>query len=253
MKTFTFNTRVMDPHSKEWKERKVQIVEFIKEIKPLFFTTQELRNGTLKDIYDEIKEDFEYTGEERERNGEYVAIFYNKHLLKLLSTETKWLSETPNVKYSKSYNSACVRIVTIATFDDGKHKFRVLSTHLDHVSMLAKIKGAEYITNRANELNKVEPLPTFIMGDMNSTIHEEPIKIFEKSYNSLNKYIEKDNYGETYNNFSIYDRCENIDPIDHIFVSDEIEIHKVYIDRRRNGKIFMSDHYPLILDFDFRK
>ena len=71
-------------------------------------------------------------GRDGEDKGEHSCIFYNKDKFNLISTETKWLSDTPD-EVSKLENSDYIRIVTFAVLErkaDGK-RFVHANTHLD--------------------------------------------------------------------------------------------------------------------------
>ena len=89
-------------------------------------------------------------GRDGENNGEHSCVFYNKEKFDLISTETKWLSDTPDV-VSRVEGSAYIRIVTFAVLErksDGK-RFVHANTHLDFGK--AAVEQVKYIKKFAAE------------------------------------------------------------------------------------------------------
>ena len=60
--------------------------------------------------------------EDGKEKGEYSAIFYDTTRLQVLKTAMFWLSETPEIPGSKSWDAAITRMVTWAQFRDRKTK-----------------------------------------------------------------------------------------------------------------------------------
>ena len=94
---------------------------------------------------------WDYTGVAREdgvEKGEYSCIIYRKDRFICHGSKTFWLSETPDVAGSRSWETACTRICTWATFTDKKTgiDFTHFNTHLDHRSKLAQINGVKLIS-----------------------------------------------------------------------------------------------------------
>jgi endonuclease/exonuclease/phosphatase family metal-dependent hydrolase len=77
---------------------------------------------------------FNYVGGGRDdgkEKGEYAAIFYDTTRLQVLQSAMFWLSLTPEVPGSKSWDAAITRIVTWAKFKDRKTKrSSLLSIHI---------------------------------------------------------------------------------------------------------------------------
>ena len=100
--------------------------------------------------------------------GESQTIYYRKDRFECLGSDTFWLSETPRVPGSMSWDTACTRNCTWGLFRDKKtgRKFRYYNTHLDHVSNEARVKGMRLILSEMRRLSQGETV--FLTGDMNS-------------------------------------------------------------------------------------
>jgi len=118
------------------------------------------------------------------------------------------------------------------------------------VSELAKIEGIKTIINFINRKELEDRLPTILTGDFNSTIHDEVIKLLKnnetkfgtKSIIDAFDFLPIAQYGPTYHNFG---KIDTGDPIDHLFASNDIKIHDTTIDKEKEMKLFISDHYPV--------
>ena len=88
--------------------------------------------------------DFSWFGVGRDNGqslGETAVIFYRKDKFELLEQNTFWLSETPEVPGSRSWETSDTRIATWGKFEvkaTGKIIY-VFNTHFDHISSLARV------------------------------------------------------------------------------------------------------------------
>ena len=98
--------------------------------------------------------------------GESMTIYYRKARFECLATDTFWLSETPHVPGSKSWDSACERNCTWGLFRDKRtgRKFRYYNTHLDHISNEARVMGMRVILTEMRRISQGETV--FLTGDM---------------------------------------------------------------------------------------
>ena len=106
--------------------------------------------------------------------GESMTIYYRKARFECLATDTFWLSETPRVPGSKSWDSACERNCTWGLFRDKRtgRKFRYYNTHLDHISNEARVMGMRVILTEMRRLSQGETV--FLTGDMNAHYKNVP-------------------------------------------------------------------------------
>lgn len=123
--------------------------------------------------------DYTFLGEGRDGgdNGEYNAILFRRDQLRVEESGTFWLSETPSVPGSRSWDAGCVRIATWALLTNIQSSRQVffLNTHLDNKSQLAREEGAKVIMDFLQR--KVIGLPIVLTGDFNATPANKVLEI----------------------------------------------------------------------------
>lgn len=95
------------------------------------------------------------------------ALCYRTDRFELVSAGGYWLSETPHVAGSSSWDSACVRLANWVRLQDRESdsELRFVNTHLDHVSQPAREGQARVIADDAGAYDDV--YPQILTGDMN--------------------------------------------------------------------------------------
>lgn len=180
----SFNVRVDThnrfPHEHRWNERKVGVINSLKQLDqdvPTLIGLQELKHHQLNDILKGLNgesADSEYPwihyGVGRDDGhlaGEYAPIIYNSEEWRLLNGTSRWLSSEPK-KPVKSWGAATKRVITFATLQNIKlgNVINFINTHLDHKSKRAKMKSAKLIIHWINSIPN--EYPTFLSGDFNS-------------------------------------------------------------------------------------
>lgn len=103
--------------------------------------------------------------------NEHTPVFYRSDKFELIDSGNFWLSTTPEIKGSSSWNSACKRICSYAVL---KNKttgeiYAHFSTHLDHVSVEAQYNGVMVIENYIRALvEKHGDIGVVLSGDFNT-------------------------------------------------------------------------------------
>ncbi len=95
-------------------------------------------------------------------------ILFPQERFELQTTGGFWLSDTPHVEGSKSWDSARARYVNWAQLLDRRTQtqFRLWNVHLDHIGKIARERGATMIAEAARALP--DSLPQLLTGDFNS-------------------------------------------------------------------------------------
>lgn len=104
---------------RSWACRQRLVVRTLQKYRPLVVCTQEAFGTQLEDLCRALPQ-YQCFGESRfpDRDQEHCAVLVDKRLA-VHGHETLWLSETPEVRGSKSWDSSLPRIATIATLDFG--------------------------------------------------------------------------------------------------------------------------------------
>lgn len=258
----SFNIRLNTSSDGEnaWPYRKNKVTSQI-----LFYNVQIL--GVQEALHDQMMDlkewltNFSYVGVGRDDGkmaGEYSAIFYDSTRLKLLKTQTFWLSEQPTVPGSKSWDAAITRIVTWAEFKDRKTKKKlfVFNTHFDHIGKTARAESAKIILQKVKEIAGKHPV--IVTGDFNSTPSDLPYQIITDTNNPHRLTDSKTvcltpHYGPTGTFNAFKDKETSNEPIDYIFVKGKVRVLRHgTISESWQGR-FSSDHFPVFATLSLRK
>ena len=179
-------------------------------------------------------------------NDELSAIFLLKDRFKIIKEDTFWLSNTPNNKGSKYKLSIFPRICTLAlALDTHTNKYILFSnTHLDHLLSSTRKNQIKQLINIINEYkDNYNPL-IFITGDFNTNINSSAIKYLLNSNLNIKSVYNK----ETFNTIHFFKGIinTNLEPRDHIFVDNRVNIIDYNIINKDIDGIYPSDHYPVI-------
>ena len=254
LNVMTFNIRLNIASDKEdaWPYRKDNVASQVLFHDVQILGVQEALHDQMVDLSERLKA-FKYVGVGRDDGktaGEYSAIFYDTTRLKLLQTQTFWLSEQPGVPGSKSWDAAITRIVTWAKFTDRKTKkqFFVFNTHFDHIGVKARAESAKIIIQKVKEITG--KLPVIVTGDFNSPPSDDPYKLIIDQGNPDRLIDTKSvsvtpHYGPT-GTFNAFKGKENSnEPIDHIFIKNKAKVLKhATFSQTWQGR-FSSDHFPV--------
>jgi endonuclease/exonuclease/phosphatase family metal-dependent hydrolase len=186
----SFNIRYDDSTDglKSWDVRRGIVLDIINKYKPGILGLQEALKQQVEYI-SEFTNSYAWVGVGRtdgKTKGEYCPIFYNTLWYCLIESGTFWLSETPEIAGSKSWDAAIERIVTWARFrlnDD--FSLYIFNTHLDHIGKVSRLKSADLILNRINEIAGDNPV--LLMGDFNVT--EDDSVYFKITNSEVRKFF----------------------------------------------------------------
>lgn len=255
----TFNIRYDNPDDQEnnWKFRKDRVATFIQQEKLDIVGMQEVLHNQLEDLKTRLPEYAEVGigREDGKQQGEYAPIFYRKDRFKLLDSNTFWLSQYPDSVGFIGWDGACTRIATWAKLEDkstGKI-FLAVNTHMDHVGVEARRKGALLIIKRIQDI--VGNRPAVLTGDFNVNDKSEAYQTL-----TTNDFVLKDAYktadvkegvSYTFHDFEKVPMNER-EKIDFIFVTPQIKVNRSWIPKENaDGKGLLSDHNPQLATLQF--
>ena len=140
---------------------------------------QEALRGQITDLEAALPQ-FGWFGSGRvaDRGGEHSAVLFRKDRLEVLAESTFWLSETPAVAGSRSWDAALPRIVTWAKLRDRRDgtAFHLFNTHFDHLGEAARRESARLLLRKIAEIAGPDG-PVLVTGDFNTTPDSEPYRI----------------------------------------------------------------------------
>ena len=242
----TYNLRCpVDPPPNAWSCRVDRVRGLIRDHGFDLIGCQEATSNQIDDLLTEGWATVGVGRDDGKRGGEASCVFYKKARFEVRDSGTFWLSETPSVPGSKSWNTACTRVCTWVKMADREtgREFMWFNTHLDHRSSLARENGMDLILERMRKI--AQGRPVFLTGDMNATPETEPIRracrvLRDSAELSLTPHTGPQ---KTFNGFK-----SDQDPaiqIDYIFVSAGIRVlnHATLADSQ--NRLYPSDHFPV--------
>lgn len=240
IKVGTYNIRFENEEDgpDQWKYRKKELLKQIERNGFDVIGLQEVVSNQFKDLK-KLKK-YQAVGKSRDGEGheEYNPILYRKDKFKCVQQATLWLSKTP-FKVSKDWNSACYRICTWVLLEclETQERFVFMNAHIDHESLEAQINQVKIL----EEITDVE-YPIILVGDFNV---EKENKILRPLHSRFNYIKPMQNHG-TFNDFRLDPEKDELEHIDHIFVSKNIDCDSLTIctEKTRKGR-YLSDHFLL--------
>ncbi len=244
LKVMSYNIRLGSANdgTNQWALRASATQEMLEDQAPDVFGVQEALDYQVRFIEEMCG--YEYVGVGREngkKEGEHMAIFWNKKKVSMLKWGTFWLSETPE-EPSMGWDAACKRTATWALMKDKKtgRKFYFINTHLDHEGKEAQKNGLKLIVDRLAEINP-DGLPMVLTGDFNITPDNKALTDLDAKMQSARKIAEKTDSHDTYNGWG---RGKGV--IDYIYVSGFSSCPEFQtVVKRYKDRKFISDHYPV--------
>lgn len=251
----TFNIRFDNPKDSpnNWTNRKDLVASQLLFHDADVFGVQEALYHQLTDLKERMPGFvFEGTGrDDGKKAGEHSSIFYNTKRFELLGSSTFWLSLTPEVAGSKSWDAAITRVVSWVKLKDksSRKTFFFFNTHFDHVGKIARRESAALLLKAVDSIAGKNP--SIITGDFNSFPDDEPIKILTDKTNPTKFLDTKElslsrHYGPsgTFNAFG--NKETDNKPIDYIFVKGNWRVQKHATLSQTWGGRFSSDHFPVM-------
>lgn len=247
----TFNLRVaVEVDGKNfWPFRLKSVLAMIDKHQPDFLATQEVTDSMAKDLEIPLR-DFTSCGEGRnaDRHGERCTLFVRKDNWKIETTETVWLSATPDVPGSMDPEEGFPRICTMAvvsSLQDDTHLL-LANVHLSYRSERSLKQNVKTLVHYLGFWKVKYPYPVVLLGDFNAspsdpiheTIRQAGLRSPLDCYSGSSKFTFHDFLGGT-----------GIETIDYIYYSPELTATSYYVDQSMIEGRYPSDHFPVIVDF----
>lgn len=249
----SFNIRYATPADREdyWENRKDQVVDVINTYACDFVGIQEALPEQIKFLTDElISYSFIWrTREADPQQGEAVPLLYQFEKWELIDSETFWLSDTPEIPGSNSWNGACNRIATWGKFSSLQNGFElvVCNTHFDHISQEARQNGARLLVEK---LKIAAPgMPVIFMGDLNGKPDNPAIRILtDYFYDPYPDFYPSDTVKGTFHGFTGNPEGQRID---YILCKKFKQVAGIEIVRDHLNERYPSDHFPVYATINY--
>jgi endonuclease/exonuclease/phosphatase family metal-dependent hydrolase len=258
-KILTCNIRVDLPEDEQagfgWKGRKDICVAVIKKQQPDIICMQEVLRSQNEDLKKAFKDYFSFGFEGPEmdafKEGYHgIAknpIFFSLKRYELLAAGGYWLSETPLIAGSLSWDSARARNANWVRLKDKRSgkDFRVVNLHLDHKSQPAKEGQTKVVLEESAQY--APDYPQVLTGDFNASAANPVYELvkageWKDTYTMIHGEAEP---GYTVHEFQgeQYTKKDKGKKIDFIFLRGNIKPVAAAIIRDSVKDRYPSDHY----------
>lgn len=252
LRIMSFNLRYRDDKEGSVKNRSKIASAIIEQYAPDSFGVQEATGEWLDILNGALGEKYAYVGEARDDKGyksERSAVFYLKNKYKLIDEGTIWLSETPEVRFTKSFDSDCYRVATWAVLENREtgEVYTHLNTHLDHILEETRERQVEVLIDKLEKLQ--QKARVFCTGDFNTGKGSETYKRMLMVSDDSGAIVESADEGITFHGYGKAEEngdCDGI--IDYVFVPKGSRVSTYKIIRNTVKGMYPSDHYPIIAD-----
>ena len=259
IRVMSFNVRYNNPGDgiNAWPHRSAKVAEMIgKRYQADIVGLQEVLRGQVEDLVRHLPE-FDWVGVGRDdgwKEGEFSPIFYRRDRLELLEVNTFWLSESPEIPGSKSWDAAITRIATWGRFKDKRsgQSFYFFNTHFDHRGEQARQESAQLLRERVTKVSYGSP--AIVTGDLNFPESSVGYRHLVEDRSGLRKLVDARYVSETAHqgptaSTSNWVRLRPPESrIDYILINPEVRVrnHRI-IDDQFDGR-YPSDHLPVLAE-----
>lgn len=256
IRVMSFNIRYGTANDGEnhWDIRKDFLVGTIQSFNPDLLGTQETL-GFQRDYLTEKLNGYESIGVGRDhgdQRGEMTAVLYRTERFEKLDAGHFWLSETPEVPGSKSWDTSLTRMVTWVKLKDRKDpsspELFFFNTHFDHRGENARFESAKLIRRQMTTLAGTSSV--ILTGDFNTDELTPPYLALFGSTSDSNlldtfRVIHPQKQGDegTFNNFQ--PAMTSGARIDWIGCTSDWAVVESHIDRTTRDGRTPSDHFPV--------
>ena len=282
-RVMSFNVRCANDGEQSITNRSKVAVEVIKQYAPDSFGVQECTPrwkrifafnldgkyacvGAARDYYgpfteyswmryvaNQMKDNYAYVGigkDDGKNGGEFSPVFYRKDKYNLIDSGTFWLSETPEKRWTKSFDSTCYRIASWALLENKEtgERYTHINTHLDHVLDTTRESQMKVLIECVNNVSNGSPI--IMTGDFNAYEDSLVYAVACESFNDTKKVAATSDEGRTFTKYGTKpeDHTDGIGAIDFIFAAKDLEVDTYKIIRDTAQGIYPSDHYPIVAD-----
>ena len=180
MRIITCNIRAstmgLDFGPRKWKNRKDYCLDTILAQAPDIICVQECQREQFSDFCSRLGADWGSFGMRLAPDGgPENTIFYRRAFARAADAGGYWLSKTPHIPGSKSWDSECVRLANYVILETAEGLLRVVNTHTDHASQQAREEQTRLINEDASVWENF--MPQILTGDLNCDVNNPAMKL----------------------------------------------------------------------------
>lgn len=241
-----------------WSQRRAGALAMIKKQEPYLMGLQECTWTQRQNILSQDKRlkavGVAVDGQKQDyTNVSSNPIIYRSDIFELQEWGTFWLSDTPDVTGSYTWDASKPRTCTWARFKTrcNGRRFYYFNAHIQNGAdgKNARTRSIVLIMDRMQTMNAGSALPVIFGGDMNSLVTSSELSPMASYLLPARDNCPSTDKKNTYNGFNSAVTNSNI--IDHLFFAGFSGV-KFWVDRSAyEGVTFISDHYPIFTEIKF--
>lgn len=249
LRVMSFNIRygLAKDGDDSWPNRDRFVADVVNDFSPDLLGIQEALSFQAEFLKSQLS-GWKYFGASRDANpnGEQCGIFVRTDRFEIIEDGQFWLSETPNEKYSKSWDSSLPRIATWVRLRDRKTDRRVLflNTHFDHRGSEARFQAARTIREFLDK--QPEDASLIVTGDFNCGYQSKPYSELLKTKRLQDTWLQfsgdRPAKEGTFNGFRGKDDGARID---WVLSSSDFTVTDARIVKTSRESRYPSDHFPV--------
>lgn len=256
IKVMSFNIRygLAKDGENSWPLRQAMVLETIQTADPDLLGLQEALDFQVEYLKEKLP-DYGFYGVARDdgkNKGEFAPVMYKKDRFEPIDAGHFWLSETPEIIGSKSWDAALPRIATwiqLRDLQSGNAEIIYGNTHFDHKGEEARYQSTRLIRERIMGIKP--PMGLIITGDFNT---HEKLKPYATLVNAeevggtplIDTYRiihpQQDSNEGTFGGFT---GKRNGNRIDWILHNEQLITLHASINYFQEAGRYPSDHYPV--------
>jgi endonuclease/exonuclease/phosphatase family metal-dependent hydrolase len=238
----TSNIRFDNPKDglQNWNARKLVLQRIIETEKPDIIGTQEGRWPQLLELSGLLPE-YSLFSPHRDWIFErmYPCFFVKLGKFEIIKTGDIWLSETPDIAGSLSFESVFPRLCT--WMETNQHF--IINTHLDHIKNTTRDEQIKILVQEINKIN-TSSKSIILMGDFNDGPSSNVRKILMNSWKLSDTWESSEESSHHEFNGVKTDGQR----IDWILVDSKIKYQNTKMIKSAENGIYPSDHFPIVTE-----
>ncbi len=241
-----------------WELRRDKVIATIEDLGADIVGLQEAEAAQVRELLTALPR-YAAAGVHRDdgrTRGEACTILYDRQRFTIGESGVFWLSDTPEVVASKSWDNTITRQCVWARLIDMRsgEGLYVFNVHFDHRGQQSREKSAALVFERAFTLARRQDRQdaVVLLGDLNASEENPAIAILTRPadddggprFRDSYRAVRAEGAAGTFNGF---------DPasdggaakIDYVFVGPGLKVLEAGIDRRTIDGRYPSDHFPV--------
>lgn len=226
-----------------WENRRPMLSRILLSHRPALIATQEGREPQLRELASSLAP-LKLVADGRPWIEErmYPCLFIDPTQVEVLSNGDFWLSETPEIPGSFSFDSTFPRLCTWARVKIRGEAWLIASTHLDHVLVETRKQQSQVLVQQLKVLRQHDE-NILLMGDFNDEPQSETRQVFTDAFPEL---YDPWSMPEESSHHPFSGSCPTGHRIDWILLPQKKKVLEIFLDKTNEQGKWPSDHFPVI-------